>query len=170
MPPPPENVIRIAHNETLYEIQWSPIDTGSINRQDIISHYTVFWCLSNVREGSAVQCLGQLHSQDVPAEEKTATQVTVLPVSDAPSNYQFAVAANRGDRSSGMVWSTPFVLANMKQLIVQVVPQSSSSLQVSWSLPSSKMLLPVGGIITGFNIYYCPIVGDNSKCKGESMI
>jgi hypothetical protein len=165
VPSPPENVIRISHNETLFEIQWSPVADLQL------SHYTVFWCRSHVRDSiKPVECLGELYSQEIPAIQETLLNVTVQTTNDG--NYEFAVAANKGNHSSGMVWSTLFTLADMRQVVVNVAPQNSSSLQVSWSAESCYSL---GRIIIGFNIYYCPAVTmlDNdfssSKCLSESF-
>jgi len=173
VPPPPENVIRIAHNETLFEIRWSPPAVAAAD-SGLISHYTVYWCRSRVRRDSVnpVHCQGELYSQDVGAGQEMGLNVTVLPATDA--HYEFAVAAIKDDHSSsGIIWSTPFVLADMRQLIVDVVQRNSSSLQVSWSLPCSAVKNPLGGIIIGFNIYYCPaieLVDGSSKCLSESIL
>lgn len=165
VPTPPENVMRITYNDTFFGIQWMPsmpsrfvsMNTfGSRARNDdqpnyprTLSGYTVFWCES-VRD--IVQCEGELYSQEVPANQ-TSLNVTVP---DPRANYQFAVAANQGSFSSGMVWSTCIVMANgngsqVKQ--VEVLAATSYSLDVSWQLPCSVQ----NGITTGFNIYYCPV-------------
>ncbi|KAK4036667.1 cytokine receptor isoform X2 [Daphnia magna] len=170
MPTAPENVMRIAYNETFFGIQWTASvpskglsmaafgrarSDDSLSYPRTLSNYTVFWCRS-VRD-SPVQCEGQLYTQEVSASD-TSLNVTVP---DPRANYQFAVAANQGSYSSGMVWSTCIVIANgngsqVKQ--VEVVAATSSSLDVSWLLPCSVQ----NGIINAFNLYYCPVEdGDN---------
>ncbi|KAI9551931.1 hypothetical protein GHT06_022268 [Daphnia sinensis] len=170
MPTAPENVMRIAYNETFFGIQWTASvpskglsmaafgrarSDDSLSYPRTLSNYTVFWCRS-VRD-SPVQCEGQLYTQEVSASD-TSLNVTVP---DPRANYQFAVAANQGSYSSGMVWSTCIVIANgngsqVKQ--VEVVAVTSSSLDVSWLLPCSVQ----NGIINAFNLYYCPVEdGDN---------
>ena len=165
--------MRIAYNETFFEIQWTgshasrglsmaTFGRAELNYPPFISHYTVFWCRS-VRD-SPVQCQGELHAQDVPAV-KTSLNVTVP---DGKANYQFAVEANQGSYGSGMVWSTCIVIANgngsqIKQ--VEVVSVSTFTIDLSWTLPCSVQ----NGIITGYNIYYCPVVdrGDAAAHDGE---
>ncbi|EFX83323.1 hypothetical protein DAPPUDRAFT_100606 [Daphnia pulex] len=180
MPTAPENVMKIIYNDTFFGVQWSPSTPskglsmaafGRARSDDslvyprTLSNYTVFWCLS-VRE-SPVLCEGQLYMQDVPATE-TSLNVT-LPDT---KNYQFAVAANQGSYSSGMVWSSCIVIANgngsqVKQ--VEVVAATSSSLDVSWLLTCKG----TNGIITGFNLYYCPVedgdifAGEEPDCQGN---
>lgn len=170
VPTAPENVMRIAYNETFFGIQWTASvpskglsmaafgrarSDDSLSYPRTLSNYTVFWCRS-VRD-SPVQCEGQLYTQEVSASD-TSLNVTVP---DPRANYQFAVAANQGSYSSGMVWSTCIVIANgngsqVKQ--VEVVAATSSSLDVSWLLPCSVQ----NGIINAFNLYYCPVEdGDN---------
>lgn len=175
MPTAPGDVIRIAYNETFFGVQWTPSQASrgmsmasfSRSRSDdtlayprTLSGYTVFWCKS-VRD-TPVQCEGQLHSQEVPAST-TSLNVTVP---DPRANYQFAVEANQGIASSGMVWSTCIVIANgngsqVKQ--VEIVGVTSTTLDLTWQLPCSVQ----NGIITAFNIYYCPVEDDGIIIDGE---
>ena len=151
--------MRIIYNETFFGVQWSPGKGFSMaTRSDDYLNYTVFWCHS-VRDVPVV-CQGQLYRKDVAATD-TSLNVTVPDT----RNYQFAVAANRGSYSSGMVWSSCNVIANgngIQVKKVQVVATTSSSLDVTWLLGCKF----VNGIITGFNIFYCP-VADVGDCQSE---
>ena len=166
VPTAPDNVMRIIYNDTFFGVQWMPSTPsralsmttfGSRARNDeqlsyprTLSNYTVFWCKS-VRD-SPIQCEGQLYSQQVPATQ-TSLNVTVP---DPRANYQFAVEANQGSFSSGMVWSNCIVMANGNGSQVNKLearPQSPNSLEVSWVMPCSVQ----NGIIVGFNIYICPV-------------
>ena len=84
-----------------------------------------------------------------------------------PSNnvYQFAVAANTKNFSSGMVWSTCTILHNklvakLKTVTVDVVRKTS--MVVRWRLDCSDRV----GIVTGYKVVYCPIEShhDTSEC------
>lgn len=180
VPSTPENVMKIIYNDTFFGVQWSTSTPskglsmaafGRARSDDYLtyprtlSNYTVFWCMS-VRE-SPVQCEGPLYKQDVPATD-TSLNVT-LPDT---RNYQFAVAANQGSYSSGMIWSSCIVIANgngSQVKSVEVVAATMSSLDVSWLLPCKG----TNGIIIGFNIYYCPVDdddvfgGEEPDCQSE---
>ena len=56
---------------------------------------------------TSLQCEGYLDWLTVPRNEKIVN--ITLPTSDI---YQFAVAANAQDRSSGMIWATCTILHN----------------------------------------------------------
>lgn len=172
--------MKIIYNDTFFGVQWSPSTPskglsmaafGRARSDDnltyprTLNNYTVFWCMS-VRE-SPVQCEGPLYKQDVPATD-TSLNVT-LPDT---RNYQFAVAANQGSYSSGMIWSSCIVIANgngSQVKSVEVVAATMSSLDVSWLLPCKG----TNGIIIGFNIYYCPVDdddvfgGEEPDCQSE---
>lgn len=176
VPTPPENVMRISYNATFFEIQWTrslPSQSVSLsafrpdeafNYPPYITDYTVFWCQSE--RDSPVECKGPLYWQTVPASQ-LALNVTV----STAENYQFAVDANQGSVSSGLVWSTCIVSANgngsqIKQ--IEVLSATSSSLDLAWSLPCSVQ----NGIVTGFKIYYCPVLEDYyeyevPECRGK---
>jgi hypothetical protein len=71
-----------------------------------------------------------------------------------------------------MVWSSCIVIANgngSQVKSVEVVAATASSLDVSWLLPCKGN----NGIITGFNIYYCPVEddeifnGEEPDCQSE---
>lgn len=163
--------MRIAYNDRLFEIQWTASSPsrglsmatfgheGRLLYPPVLTGYTVFWCRS-VRD-TPVTCLGELKTQQV---DPSVTSLNVT-VPDGSANYQFAVAAQQGPYyGSGMTWSTCIVVANgngsqIKQ--VEVVSASSYSLDVAWTLPCSVQ----GGIITGFNIYYCAV----STGRGDSV-
>lgn len=168
--------MRISYNATFFEIQW----TRSLASQSVsmaafrpdeafnyaanVTDYTVFWCQSE--RDSPVECKGTLYWQTVGADQ-LALNVTV----DTTENYQFAVAANQGSVSSGLVWSTCIVIANgngsqIKQ--IEVLSATSYSLDLAWSLPCSVQ----NGIVTGFKIYYCPVDEDYyenevPECRGK---
>lgn len=162
VPSAPETVVRISYDEKLFEIQWtkstpsrsvSMATFGHPGRQDysrFVTSYTVFWCRTN---RDIVVCIDRLYSQTV---LPTVTSLNVT-VPEPGLNYQFAVSANQGEHfSSGMTWSTCIVNANgtgyqIKQL--SVTSATAVSLDVTWSLPWAVQC----GIVTGYNIYYCPV-------------
>ena len=172
MPLPPQDVRKIVFGGTLYEIQWNPPPPKQVNsltaftkdhvREQGISSYTVYWCRS-IRD-NPVSCEGDLNTRLVPASQ---TSVGIA-VSDPKSNYQFAVEANQGHYASGMVWSGCVIDANgngsqVKQIEVPSV--SNMSIDLQWSLPCSQQ----NGIITGFNIYYCSVTGDDANFGEEPI-
>ena len=107
-----------------------------------------------------MQCEGQLDWKHV---ENSNYSVNI----SLPSNhvYQFAVAANTKNLSSGMVWSTCTILHNklvakLKTVTVDVVRKTS--MVVRWRLDCSDRV----GIVTGYKVVYCPIEShhDTSEC------
>ena len=163
MPKAPENVIKIIYNEIFFGVQWTPSKPSNAlsmaifgsrarNEQQLsyprtLSNYTVFWCRS-----FGTQCEGRLYWQQVPPTQ-TSLNVTV---DDPKANYQFAVEANQGDFSSGMVWSSCVVMANgngSQVTQLEVIGRTSNSLEITWMMPCSIQ----NGIVVGFNIYYCPV-------------
>lgn len=156
--------MKIVYNETYFGVQWgastasrglSMAAFGRARTDDALaypselSNYTVFWCKST--RDFPVTCEGQLFHQDVSASS-TSLNITV----PDKSNYQFAVAANQGDFSSGLSWSSCIVVANgngsqVKQ--VEVISVTSYTIDLAWDLPCSSQ----NGIITAFNIYCCPV-------------
>lgn len=74
-----------------------------------VTSFTVFWCKSAKTPRTPVnKCTGPIDFVKVPANDfaDSYTKTLTLKKLDNNHKYQFALSANTGDSSSGMVWST----------------------------------------------------------------
>ncbi|CAG4979565.1 unnamed protein product [Colias eurytheme] len=139
---------KLAYENGTYELSWIGIKN--------IDNYTLFWCQHN----STNICAGQMdfavlephknhHVIDLPREHR----------------YQFAISANNGSRTSGMVWAKcdiskeGFVMYRFNLNLNYDAP-GKSFVTLRWQM---ECILQ-DGIITGFNISYCPIIKTSTLC------
>ena len=153
----PRSFTKIAYSEQLFEVSW----VEPVNHADVLS-YTVYWCKSLNHRDRPYQCQGFLDWVNVVPEQKTMN--ITLPTPDV---YQFAVAANTRQWSSGMVWATCTILHNkivgkLKTVRVDVVQKDR--MKVRWRLDCTDRV----GIVTGYRIEYCAIDSeeDTADCAG----
>ena len=102
------------------------------------------------------QCEGQLDWLTVGKNNHTVN--VTLPTDNV---YQFAVASNTLDYSSGMSWATCTILHNkvvgkLKTVSVDVV--TKDSMVVRWRLDCTDRV----GIVTGYKIAYCPLASKHN--------
>jgi len=82
--------------------------------------------------------------------------------------YQFAIAANAENSSSGLSWAVCTAIHNkglgkMKNVWVNKI--GSQFIEVGWKLECSDRI----GLVVGYNISYCPIVSSvNRTCRGKN--
>ena len=153
----PRSFTKIAYSDQLFEVSW----VEPVNHAAVVG-YTVYWCKSLNHRDRPYQCQGYLEWVNVKPEQKTMN--ITLPTPDV---YQFAVAANTRQWSSGMVWATCTILHNkivgkLKTVRVDVVQKDR--MKVRWRLDCTDRV----GIVTGYRIEYCAVDSeeDTADCVG----
>ncbi|KAF2881194.1 hypothetical protein ILUMI_24978 [Ignelater luminosus] len=150
----PVSFTKIAFGSGKYELSWEQPRSGYRS----LKNYTIFWCTHD--RDRPYQCSGYLRWEEI-SNDKTMFNITV---SEDKIN-QFAISANSGTSSSGMVWATCTVIHNKaigKMEHVWINHVYSTSIEVAWKLDCSDRI----GSIEGFIIYYCSIVKPTiASCK-----
>ncbi|XP_035795096.1 cytokine receptor-like isoform X2 [Anopheles albimanus] len=124
-----------------------------------VTSYTVFWC--NTTSNSPNDCHGSINFTTVAANR------TSFELSGAGSTLNFAVAANAGILSSGMVWAACTAthktdIGKLKTL--WITEMLSTYINLKWK--------PECGDVAhnGYLIYYCPISAPRTLgCKEPEM-
>ena len=98
----PRSFTKIAFDERRFEVSWIP----PVNANQVTS-YTIFWCRTENNRDRPYQCAGYLDWMEVSNE--TRFQKINMTTDHV---YQFAVAANTENYSSGMQWATCTILHN----------------------------------------------------------
>lgn len=154
----PSSFTKFAYENGTYELYWDAMDIK-------IDNYTLFWCQYNHTEN----CLGRMNFTTL--DHKKNSHVIELPTEE---KYQFAMAVNRGFQTSGMVWAKCHISKDglsMYAFPVQIGHGTAGKTHVNiyWSMECTLR----EGIITGYNITYCPIIKALSLCdvtvKNESV-
>uniref|UniRef100_A0A182LZX4 Fibronectin type-III domain-containing protein n=1 Tax=Anopheles culicifacies TaxID=139723 RepID=A0A182LZX4_9DIPT len=125
-----------------FALSWKP--PSSVHSP--ITSYTVFWC--NTTSNSPNDCNGSIHFTSV------APNQTTFILSDAGSTLNFAVAANSGRLSSGMVWAacTATHKSDIGKLkTIWITDMLSAYIDLKWKTECGDVAH------TGYIIYYCPI-------------
>nr|CBH09276.1 putative tyrosine phosphatase (truncated) [Heliconius melpomene]CBH09278.1 putative tyrosine phosphatase (truncated) [Heliconius melpomene] len=139
---------KLAYENGTYELSWVRIKN--------INNYTLFWCQHN----STKICTGRMDFAVLNPSKNNH-------VIDLPRDYryQFAISANNGSKTSGMVWAQCDI--SIEGLVLYGFPvhltsdaPGASYVTLRWVMDCT---LPEG-IITGYNISYCPIVQTSSNC------
>lgn len=139
---------KLAYENGTYELSW----VGLKN----IDNYTLFWCQHNATQ----ICIGRLDFAVLDA--KKTSHIIDLP---REYRYQFAISANNGSKTSGMSWAKcdiskeGFVMYRFEVHLKYDAP-TKSSVTLRWQMECALQ----DGIITGYNISYCPIVQTSSEC------
>ena len=139
---------KLAYENGTYELSWVGIKN--------INNYTLFWCQHN----STKICTGRMDFAVLNPSKNNH-------VIDLPRDYryQFAISANNGSKTSGMVWAQcdisreGFVMYGFPVHLNYDVPGKSYA-TLRWVMDCALQ----DGIITGYNISYCPIVQTSSNC------
>ncbi|XP_052863962.1 cytokine receptor-like [Anopheles cruzii] len=116
------------------------------SRSAPITSYTVFWC--NTTSNSPNDCNGSINFTTIAASR------TTFELSDAGSTLNFAVAANIGHLSSGMVWAACTAthktdIGKLKTL--WITEMLATYINLKWKTECGDVAH------TGYMIYYCPI-------------
>ncbi|KAF0287177.1 Cytokine receptor [Amphibalanus amphitrite] len=136
--PRPHPVTLVAEAPGSYTLAWEQkADTP-------VDNYTLFWC-QHMRD-RPFQCEGQLNWTVVDGSLRNHS--LRLP---ATAEYQFAVAANRGAASSGMVWSRCVLLASggaagEEQSVVHPAGERRSTVRVPGLAPYTEYRLQVSAL------------------------
>ncbi|KAL0840965.1 hypothetical protein ABMA28_014753 [Loxostege sticticalis] len=132
-----------------------------------IDNYTLFWCQYNV----TLICAGRMNFTVLDAT-KNSYEIS-LP---KDHRYQFAISANSGTRTSGIVWATcaiskdSFALYGFPVTVKNDAP-GKSFVRVTWSMTCTLQ----ERIITGYLLTYCVVVNTSNSCdplykKNETYI
>ncbi|CAG9855530.1 unnamed protein product [Phyllotreta striolata] len=144
----PMRLWTIEHSSTEYELEWKPPP----NKHEIMN-YTLFWC--EQQKVRPHPCDGLLNWTVIP-NHLTKYNVTVRPTNQV---YQFAIAANGANGSSGMLWSSCTLLTNRRvQKINQVIIKSGGPnfIELNWS----QECFELNSDVVGYVIYYCTTNND----------
>nr|XP_026490933.1 cytokine receptor-like isoform X1 [Vanessa tameamea] len=139
---------KLAYENGTYELSWVGIKD--------IDNYTLFWCQHNTTK----ICAGRMDFAVL--DPKKNNHVIDLP---REYRYQFAISANNGTKTSGMVWAKcdiskdGVVMYGFPVHLNYDVP-GKSYVTLRWVMDCALQ----DGIITGYNISYCPIVQTSSYC------
>uniref|UniRef100_A0A182R1P4 Fibronectin type-III domain-containing protein n=1 Tax=Anopheles funestus TaxID=62324 RepID=A0A182R1P4_ANOFN len=124
-----------------------------------ITSYTVFWC--NTTSNSPNDCNGSINFTSVTPDQ------TTFVLSDAGSTLNFAVSANAGNLSSGMVWAacTATHKSDIGKLkTIWITEMLSSHINLKWKTECRDVAH------TGYIIYYCPISSPRTLgCKEPEL-
>ncbi|XP_068632192.1 cytokine receptor-like [Battus philenor] len=139
---------KLAYENGTYELSWVGINK--------IDNYTLFWCQHNTTK----ICAGRLNFTVL--EPYKNNHVIDLP---RDYKYQFAISANKGTKTSGMVWAKCDISKDgiaMYGFPVQLKYDApgKSFVKLKWAMDCSLQ----AGIITGYNITYCPVIRTSSSC------
>ncbi|KPJ02630.1 Cytokine receptor [Papilio xuthus] len=139
---------KLAYENGTYELSWVGIDS--------IDNYTLFWCQHNATK----ICAGRLNFTIL--ESYKNNHVIHLP---GDYRYQFAISANKGSKTSGMTWAkceiskVGMAMYGFNVHLKYDAP-GKSFVKLRWSMDCALQ----DGIITGYNITYCPVIQTSSLC------
>ncbi|XP_059488717.1 cytokine receptor isoform X2 [Neocloeon triangulifer] len=160
----PLSFTKIEFGRGIYELSWNePLSDEQTTLPKIVN-YTIFWCDSE--RDRPHQCTGNFNWTHVPANVNTIN----ITVPDDKKIYQFAISANGANTSSGLSWTVCTAIHNkglgkMKDVWLNKV--GSKFIEVGWRLECSNRI----GLVTGYNISYCPIVSaQNRSCREPAHI
>lgn len=142
---------KLAYENGTYELSWVGIDK--------IDNYTLFWCHHNATK----ICAGRLDFMVL--EPHKSKHVIDLP---RDYRYQFAISANNGTKTSGMIWAKCDISKDGMAMygfplhLNYDVP-GKSFVKLWWLMDCALQ----DGIITGFNITYCPVIRTSSLCDAS---
>lgn len=155
---PPENETKsllltsfskLAYENGTYELSWVGINN--------IDNYTLFWCQHNATN----ICTGRVNFAVL--DPKKNKHIINLP---RDYRYQFAISVNKGTRTSGMLWAKCDISKDgiaMFGFPIQFIDHDSlgkTYVKLKWSMDCTLK----DGIINGYNITYCPVIGTTNDC------
>jgi Fibronectin type III domain len=141
-----------------YKLSWSPADQYPYN----IDSYTIFWCRSKNELPNQCDNNSSINFTHV----NGITHFFNYPTSDT---INFAVSANRGNTSSGMVWAMCTAaesndIGKLKTIWIQRV--EATRMVIQWKLECVD-----SSIVGGYKLKYCPISSPQIiDCKESPVI
>lgn len=139
---------KLAYENGTYKLSW--VGTPGID------NYTLFWCQDNTTR----ICTSRMNFTVLNPDD--TEHVIDLP---KDTRYQFAISANKGAKTSGMVWATcdiskdgipmygfPFQLNHGVA--------GKTFVKITWTMRCTLQ----EGIVTGYLISYCPVINTSSEC------
>ncbi|CAK1595845.1 unnamed protein product [Parnassius mnemosyne] len=142
---------KLAYENGTYELSWVGIDK--------IDNYTLFWCHHNTTK----ICHGRLNFTVL--EPNKSNHVIDLP---RDYRYQFAISANNGTKTSGMIWAKCDISKDGIAMYgfpvhLKYDAPGKSFVKLRWLMDCALQ----DGIITGYNITYCPVIRTSSLCDAS---
>lgn len=139
---------KLAYENGTYKLSWVGVEK--------INNYTLFWCQHNTTK----ICTGRMNFTVLNPEE--TEHVIDLP---RENRYQFAISANKGAKTSGMVWATCDISKDG-------IPMYGFPVKVNHGVPGKSFVIITWtmactlqeGIITGYLISYCPVKDTSNLC------
>lgn len=154
IPPKTDSSLRVttftqlAYEGGVYKLSW----VG----KEKIDNYTLFWCQYNV----TLICTGRMNFTVLDAT-KNSYEIN-LP---KDRRYQFAISANNGTRTSGIVWATCAISKDSIPMYgfpvtVKNDAPGKSFVRVTWTMTCTLQ----ERIITGYLLKYCIVVNTSNSC------
>ncbi|KAG6454760.1 hypothetical protein O3G_MSEX008867 [Manduca sexta] len=142
---------KLAYENGTYKLSWGGVQN--------IDNYTLFWCIHN----TTGICAGRMNFT-VLNPGKT-THVINLP---KENRYQFAISANSGKKTSGMVWAICDISKDTIQMYGFPVKMDRDApgptyVKIKWTMDCTLQ----DGVITGYRISYCPVLATTNLCKNQ---
>lgn len=138
--PGPTKIKKILSNGS-YQLLWSPPQ----KREDEITSYTVFWCVSKSELPNSCE-------SSIDFEHRMPHQTFFNYTSSQTVN--FAVSANSATSTSGMIWAR-CTTANSNEIgkikTIWIPRLASTEIEVKWKLECTD-----SGIVAGYQLEYCP--------------
>lgn len=140
---------KLAYENGTYELSWAGIPN--------VDNYTLFWCHHNTTN----ICSGRLNFTVL--NPNMNKHIINLP---RDYRYQFAISANKGSSTSGMVWAKCDISKDgiaMFDFPIRFIDHDApgtTSVKLKWSMDCTLK----EGIINGYNITYCPVIGTSVHC------
>lgn len=140
---------KLAYENGTYELSWAGINN--------IDNYTLFWCHHNTTN----ICSGRLNFTVL--NPNMNKHIINLP---RDYRYQFAISANKGIRTSGMAWAKCDISKDgiaMFDFPIRFIDHDAPGttfVKLKWSMDCTLK----EGIINGYNISYCPVIGTSVHC------
>lgn len=155
--PKPE-ITKLLSDSGRYLLSWKAVPEHVAK----ITSYTVFWC--NSSSNSPNDCNGSINFDYIDGSHNS------YELNNVSSTLNFAVAANSGEISSGMVWAS--CTATQKNDIgklktIWIPAMQSTYIDLEWKLECGD-----SAILEGYNIIYCPINsprGQTCRVPEESL-
>ncbi|CAB3223733.1 unnamed protein product [Arctia plantaginis] len=139
---------KLAYGNGTYKLSWIKAEN--------LDNYTLFWCQDNTTK----ICAGRMNFTVLDPEK--STHIIDLP---RGPRYQFAISANSAYKTSGMIWASCDISKDaipMYGFPVQVNHDApgKTHVRITWTMSCTLQ----EGIITGYQISYCPVVNTSSDC------
>lgn len=150
-------ITKLLSDSGKYTLSWK----AASKHNDKITSYTVFWC--NSSSNSPNDCNGSIDFDYVDGDKDS------YELNNVSSTLNFAVAANVGEISSGMVWASCTATQKTdigKLKTIWIPAMQSTYIDLEWKLECGD-----SAIVEGYSIIYCPInLPRAQSCKEPEKI